>query len=291
MSQGRTGLTRGFERVFSLSSALQLNERRAHPEEFPDLGISVDPNDGDLKASIERSVSRQRFATSDEHHRIVEFVALLFDEESDECTRMVDAFAEENGDPQFVADALFAPAARLIGENWCGDECDFMKVTIALSRMQRLFRQLVSDFPPPVRADISRCVLLAPASGEQHLFGLSIVDDAFRRAGWEVDCCGFGEEAEVFRLVTVNHYQIIGLSVSVDRHLPDIVATVQKLRSRSHNRSVIIMAGGSMVMRAPEKAADAGFDMLTVDAQSAVRLAETVIARQALNRDLRIAAE
>lgn len=291
MSQGRTSWAKGFESVYSLSSAQRADGRETYAAEFLDLGLPMDPDDGDLTSGIERLVSRQRRRSEAERDKIIEFVSLLFDEESDASVRMVDEMAEDNSDPQHLADVLFEPAARLIGENWCGDECDFMKVTIALSRMQRLFRHLVSEFPPPVRADISRCMLLAPAPGEQHLFGLSIVDDAFRRAGWEVDCCGFGEDADVIRLAAANRYQIIGISVSVDRHVPDIVATVQKLRSKSLNQSVIIMAGGSMVMRTPERAADAGFDMLAVDAQSAVRLAETVISRQALNRDLRMAAE
>jgi len=290
MSQGRNNLVRSFERVFSLSGSLRPGQRLSDDTDLFKETLRRN-DDGDISAGVERSLGRQRPMSAPQQQKIVDFVALLLDEESDACIVVVDELVAETGDPQFVAETLFEPAARLIGENWCSDECDFMKVTIALSRMQRLFRHLVSDFPPPVRTDISRCALLAPAPGEQHLFGLSVVDDAFRRAGWEVDCCGFGEDSEVMRLASVNHYQIIGVSVSVDRHVPDIVAIIQKLRTRSLNRSVIIMAGGSMVMRSPERAADAGFDMLAVDAQSAVRLAETVISRQALNRDLRIAAE
>lgn len=290
MSQGRISLAKSFEKVYSLTGSLRPEHHRGSDADIY-AAAPRRSDDGDLSTGIERILGRQRPMSDAQRRKIADFVALLFDEESDACVDLVDAMAADGSDPQFIAESLFEPAARLIGENWCGDECDFMKVTIALSRMQRLFRHLVSDFPPPVRADISRCVLLAPAPGEQHLFGLSVVDDAFRRAGWEVDCCGFGEESEVIRLATVNHYQIIGVSVSVDRHLPDIVTIVQKLRAKSLNRSVIVMAGGSMVTRSPERAADAGFDMLAVDAPSAVRLAETVISRQALNQDLRMAAE
>jgi methanogenic corrinoid protein MtbC1 len=298
MGQGRGSFSSSFDGVIPISRPTRPRWREAEGGPQP-AGASMaknpvrqsQPGGGRLEADIANRIERERQTGVRQRRRVAAFVALLFDEHSDDCERVVVDAAAESGDPQHVAEVLFEPAARLIGENWSGDELDFFKVTVAVSRMQRLFRRITSDFPPAVRSDISRCVLLAPAPGEQHLFGLSVVDDAFRRAGWEVDCCGHGEELEMVRLAAVNHYQVIGLSVSADRHLPDLVSIVQRLRSRSLNRSVIVMAGGSMVMRSPQSATDAGFDMLAVDAPSAVRLAESVVSRHAHNADQRMAAE
>jgi methanogenic corrinoid protein MtbC1 len=298
MGQGRSSFSSSFESVFSISRTPRTLRPRVRGGDTDgdsagsDASLHVlDAGDADLNASVARKIERQRRIDLRERERVVAFVTLLFDENSDACEVAADAAAAASGDPQQVVDQLFDPAARIIGERWCGDECDFFKVTVAMSRMQRLFRRITSDFPPTVRSDISRCVLLAPAPGEEHLFGLSVVDDAFRRAGWEVDCCGHGEAAEMLQLVAVNHYQVIGVSVSVDRHLPDLAAVVQKLKAKSLNRSVAVMAGGSMVMRAPQSATDAGFDMLAVDAMSAVRLAEAVVSRRAFASDQRMAAE
>jgi methanogenic corrinoid protein MtbC1 len=294
MGQGRSSFSSKFESVFSISRTPRAKRARGRAGESD--GNAEYSNDGnfgfvDLHTSIARKIERQRRTDERERRRVVAFVALLFDENSDACEEAADTAVAASGDPQRVVDELFDPAARIIGERWCGDECDFFKVTVAMSRMQRLFRRITSDFPPTVRSDIARCVLLAPAPGEEHLFGLSVVDDAFRRAGWEVDCCGHGEAAEMLQLVAANHYQVIGVSVSVDRHLPDLAAIVHKLKAKSLNRSVSIMAGGSMVMRSPQSATEAGFDMLAVDAPSAVRLAEAVVARRAFASDQRMAAE
>jgi CheY-like chemotaxis protein len=38
--------------------------------------------------------------------------------------------------------SLFAPAAQLVGDWWRADRCDFTEVSLALSRLQRLMRQL-----------------------------------------------------------------------------------------------------------------------------------------------------
>lgn len=254
-------------------------------------GLMPEIADQWLMDSIERKRATLHEITVLQRHRIEEFVELLFDETTDRCQRMVDTVAAECGDPQTVVERLFEPAARVIGESWCADDCDFFKVTVAMSRMQRLFRRLTADFPLAVAPDLTRFALLTPAPGEQHTFGLSVVDDAFRRGGWEVDCCGCEEEAEMYRLVSVNNYKVIGVSVSVDRVLAELAPIVQKLRSKSRNRLVVIMAGGSMVMQNPQAAIDAGFDLLAVDAMSAVALAEAAFGSTLIVPNQRMAAE
>lgn len=228
--------------------------------------------------SIDRKHARLIQVTVHERKRIEAFVEMLFDEGSGRCHDMLQEALSETGDPQKVVEVLMEPAARLIGENWCADECDFLKVTIAISRMQRLFRRMAAEYPPAALPDLSRCALLTPAPGEQHTFGLSIVEDAFRRSGWEVDCCGCDEEAVMLRLVELNHYQVVGISVSVERRLPELKAINRTLRAHSRNQSLVLIAGGSMVMQNPQGAIDAGFDLLAVDAVSAVALADTVVA-------------
>jgi methanogenic corrinoid protein MtbC1 len=118
-----------------------------------------------------------------------------------------------------------------------------------------------------------------------------VVDDAFRRAGWEVDCCGCDGEAEMLQLIASNHYLIVGISISVERLLPDLVEISRKLRHRSRNKAIVLIAGGSMVMQNPQGAIDAGFDLLAVDAVSAVALAETVAASLSSDDERQVAAE
>jgi methanogenic corrinoid protein MtbC1 len=241
--------------------------------------------------TISRKRTRLLQISALQRERIEEFVVMLFDEDSDRCQEMLGEALAESGDPQKVVEILLEPAARVVGENWCSDECDFLKVTIAVSRMQRLFRRMASECPPTSLPDLSRCALLTPAPGEQHTFGLSVVDDAFRRAGWEVDCCGCDEETEMFRLVALNHYQIIGVSISVERFLPDLLELSRKLRTRSRNRAIVLIAGGSMVMQNPQGAIEAGFDLLAVDSVSAVSLADMVVASLGAGAGQRMAAE
>lgn len=287
MGQGRISYSRRprADRDFVPGQAAphQLNHQPIPDIGWPGAGsAAVSPTlfDADQWAcvAIERKRARLLQVSALQRERIEEFVEMLFDEDSDRCADMLEEALAEQGDPQKVVEILLEPAARTVGENWCVDECDFVKVTLAVSRMQRLFRRMASETPPAVMPDLSRCALLSPAPGEQHTFGLCIVDDAFRRAGWEVDSCMCDEEAEMFRLVASNHYQIVGVSISAERLLPDLADLSQRLRARSRNRSIVLIAGGSMVMQNPQGAIDAGFDLLGVDAVSAVALADMVVA-------------
>jgi methanogenic corrinoid protein MtbC1 len=230
-------------------------------------------------------------ATFIDHQIIDAFAEALSDDTIDRCQNMVDALVDEAGDPRVVAELLFGPVARIMGDDWCADDCDFLKVTIAVSRMQRLFRRITTQYPPLATPDLARSALLAPAPGEQHTFGLSIVDDAMRRAAWEVDCCGCNEDAKFLRLAAANHYVIIGVSVSVGRLLPDLVSVITKARARSRNKSVVLMAGGSLAQENPQRMIDAGFDLVAVDAASAVALAEAAMAKHLAGAVQSMAAE
>ena len=82
---------------------------------------------------------------------------------------------------------LFAPAARLLGEMWSDDHCDFSAVTVALGRLQRLLRELSPAFGTEIeypRQRPPRAVAQPP--DEQHSFGLCMVAEFFRRDGWDV---------------------------------------------------------------------------------------------------------
>lgn len=226
-----------------------------------------------------------------ERYRAEEFVQLLFEEEGSRCERFADRLLDTIGDPQTVAAVVFEPAARELGLAWCDDSRDFLKVTVAVARMQRIFRQMVADCPPPPQADAGKWALIGPTPGEQHTFGLCIVEDALRRAGWLVDCCAGGEEAEIIRLAASNSYAIIGLSLSCEEFLPRLGPTIRKLRAKSMNRSVTIVVGGSLVADRPGLALEAGADLVGGDSVSIVRLSESSIVSFEKKYHISVAAE
>lgn len=222
---------------------------------------------------------------------IAAFVDLLFEGYGSDCEDFALEQVARLGDPQLFAARLLEPAAQLIDRRWCADTGDFLRVTYAASRLQRLFWRVAREDPPPRPTDPERCALLAPVPGEQHSLGLSIVEDALRRAGWEVDTCVAGEEAEMLRLVGANRYAFVGLSLGGTCLLPALARTAAELRRRSLNRSIAVVAGGSLFREQPLLAFEAGADHVCASAGAAVDLAESFLAFAPARYQMPVAAE
>lgn len=176
---------------------------------------------------------------------------------------------------------LLAPAARRLGVWWESDACDFYDVTMGLWRLQEVL-QTLSAFAPwsaPLAASARRA-LFAPAPGEQHGFGAALVEEFFRRAGWQTWNAPAADAAELAALVAARGYDVIGLTVSVERHLATLPATIAGLRRASRNPEIIVMVGGRVFVADPGLAARVGADATAVDAAAAVDTAEQLLAAQ-----------
>lgn len=170
---------------------------------------------------------------------------------------------------------LLSPTARLLGDMWATDLCSFTDVTIGLSRLQQVLRDLGPTFEAEDAGRFVRGrILLATTPGEQHSFGLSMLESFFRRAGWEV--CG-GEalgRRDLLRLAREDKFDVIGLSLSSDVFYESIRALVPALRTASKNPSVLMMVGGRYFADHPDHAITAGADAAASDAPDALRRAE-----------------
>jgi len=212
-----------------------------------------------------------------DRRRVSAFAALALGDDADRCEAAAWRLLDETGDLQALAHGLFAPAARLIGERWCADRVSFITVTLAVSRLHRLFRSMAARLPPVPGHHHGGVILLAPVPGEQHGFGLSVVDDAFQRAGWHVDACTDDDPAALFRQTGAVRYDVVGLSIGAERLLPALASTIGRLRSVSSNRSVVIAVGGSLVAAMPGAIVAAGADIVATDLPSAMTLCRRTV--------------
>jgi len=211
-------------------------------------------------------------------YRVEEFVQLLLDEDDNGCEDFAFRQAASGADPQRMAADYLGPAARLLGDYWRMDVCDFIQVTVCMTRIQRLFWRLVDECPPASETRAGCSILMSPVPGEQHSFGQSVCEDAFRRQGWQVDSCSFDEAEDLLLLAGNNEYQIIALSISGEEYLPILATTIVSLRRQSRNAGVSIMAGGSLFVAQPDAARVANADLVAVDVGHALLLAEAVVA-------------
>lgn len=172
---------------------------------------------------------------------------------------------------------LLAPAARRLGVLWERDQVDFATVTVGLGRLQRLMRQLSPAFGVEVEhpAHGRRIVLTQPDS-DQHIFGLAMVAEFFRREGWDVlgGVSGVGIDAAAW--VRRDWFDAVGFSIGSELSLGWLRDTVAKVRSESRNPALVVLVGGPIFTLHPELTADVGADA-TTDGRSAPRIAEALV--------------
>jgi MerR family transcriptional regulator, light-induced transcriptional regulator len=175
---------------------------------------------------------------------------------------------------------LLAPAARLLGDWWKQDLRDFTEVTTGLCRMHQLLHEFSGTFlrdAKPTTPD--RCILLVPMPGEQHSFGLIMVAEFFRRAGWDVWDMHPSNGADLLGMVRKQWFSVIGLSLSCESRLDDLPPLLGAVRQSSRNPTVGIMVGGLPFVGHPERVFAAGADATACDGQRATFEANRLISR------------
>jgi MerR family transcriptional regulator, light-induced transcriptional regulator len=213
---------------------------------------------------------------------VKELVRLLLAHDTGVASAYVEAVRHRGASLEVVCLQLLAPAARELGLLWEEDECDFMQVTVGLCRLHQLLRELSPEF----RADdlepaVDRRILLAPLPGEQHTFGVTLVAQFLRRAGWDVWHEFPTADTDILEVLRQNWFAVVGLTVGIDTRLDDVTATIAAIRRFSRNRGVGVLVGGPLLVSKPEIASLVGADATAADGQEAVERAEQMCRRQA----------
>ena len=193
---------------------------------------------------------------------------------------IIDALRAGGLDHDVVLVDLIAPAARLLGEQWEDDRVSFTDVTLGLVLMHELIHTMGYEFHDgPQEAGGVRRVMLASAPGSQHVLGLSIVAEFFHKAGWQVVLEVSPSSTELMRAVKNEWFDLIGLSVGLDRQLSALPQLVADLKAASRNTLVPVLLGGP-VFAVKEMHPDAfGAQAICLDVRESVRMAADLMVR------------
>lgn len=215
-----------------------------------------------------------------ESETLDQFVNVMIDESGTSGREMVASLIRDGVEPERVYLDLLAPAARQMGALWESDVRNFTDVTIGLCRLHEVIRH---NALTPVEERIfhtpgTPSILLSTACEDQHVFGIIMVAEFFRKDGWHVTCEPAASTAELARLSSQQNYDVIGLSVACSIDLKELSGVIQHLRGCSRNPDVRIMLGGGLVDREPELARKAGADGCVTDASRAPNAAMSLLA-------------
>lgn len=202
---------------------------------------------------------------------VAEFAEIVLEHDVEVASSYVEALRARGVSLEVLFLHLLAPTARLLGDLWKEDVLTFTDVTVGLSRLQQLLRELSDPFENEAEHSINgHRALLAPGPGEQHTFGMLMVEEFFRRAGWDV-AGGPRDPGEMVQLVRREWFDVVGLSVSCDVHFDGLSAAIQAVRRASRNRGIGVLVGGRLFNERPELVARVGADATAVDGRQAIR--------------------
>ncbi len=217
--------------------------------------------------------------------QVSHLVSLVLGGGQAEPAAFVDAMRDGGTGVETLLLELLTPAARLLGAMWEDDTCTFSDVTLGMLRlgnvMRLLGRAFAGDLAPQAAAPGA---LLVQMPGEQHGFGLAMVVQFFRRAGWRVRAEPVVTSAELADLVRAQSFALVGISVSCSDRLESLAADIRAIRRHSRNRAVGIMVGGPPFVAHPQLAAMVGADATAVDGRQAVNEARCLVGLLAATR-------
>lgn len=215
---------------------------------------------------------------------VEQFTQHLINDNAVAARQMVDSLLEEGAPLEAILLNLMSTAANCLGVMWETDQLDFASVTIGLCRMQELLRSysIVGDhtFRRPRADDPS--ILLASACGDQHIFGLLIVAEVFRRNGWKTICEPALKAKELAEIVSQEAFSAVGLSLATTVEAADLKKEIDLIRSKSANKDVKILLGGAFVHQNHEIAEIVGADLILTDASQAPLATRAILADTAI---------
>lgn len=172
---------------------------------------------------------------------------------------------------------VFQPAQYEVGRLWQVNEISVAQEHYCTAATQLIMSQLYGHIFASEKGAgtlVTTCV-----AGDLHEIGLRMVTDFFEMDGWNTFYLGANTPAQaVVDTVIQRHAQVLGISATMTFHLRAVEELIQKVRAHPECRGVKILVGGYPFLVAPELWRKVGADGSAPDAQTAIVLANQLIA-------------
>jgi len=212
-----------------------------------------------------------------------EFARLVLTSETEEIVERVEALQACGIKLERIMLDLLAPVARKLGELWEDDLCTFVDVTLGLARLHQVLHEIARrrmDGTNLLAA--KRRAYFVPSPGEQHTFGLSMLEEFFLHAGWETASNHCASASTILESVSTQNLDILGFSVGCHEFLDPLFELIERARKSSLNPDIIVMVGGRFFLDNPGMATKLGPAIVVSDGVHAVHLADKLVSRVAV---------
>lgn len=206
------------------------------------------------------------------------FALMPLTADTNEMMAEVDALLVRGVSVESIFLDLLAPSARKLGKCWDDDLCDFVDVTLGLTRLHEVLREVALRSPGVVTQFTGpRSALFSPMPGDQHNFGTLMIEEIFNRAGWMTDALVAPTQKSMLERIAREQVDLLGLTLSNDSTSRAVSELISAVRGVSANPHIKVLVGGRMVNANPLFATEAGADGTAEDGKSALILADQLV--------------
>ena len=192
-----------------------------------------------LRRLAGQSTKIQVEAIGPEKTELLHLCEALVGEDDTAAAKLIAAVHAEGVPAETVYLKYFAAAARELGEWWKQDRVGFWEVTVGIGRLMAIMHTMSHQFKPTVRYDHQSAVF-ASVPGEQHVLGLHMASDLFRKDGWDITVLSGLDHDQLVAEIERSNTRLIGLSMSGGHSLEALSKLVVALRICCPHARIIV---------------------------------------------------
>lgn len=176
--------------------------------------------------------------------------------------------------PEDLADFYIPALARDLGDLWCEDQLSFAGVTIGVSRLQAMLREMGPTWSSDNASDpAAPSILLIIGQDVYHTLGAIVLSGQLRRKGYSVKLILGGKAAEIADRMKRNKYQAVFVSSSRGERLEALRRIIDVVKTSTQTPPPIVVGGTILeVETAHDVVALTGADYATAIPDEALRL-------------------
>jgi MerR family transcriptional regulator, light-induced transcriptional regulator len=142
-----------------------------------------------------------------------------------------------------VFDTLLRDAMGLVGERWQSGQWSVAEEHLASRTLLRALERIRPELGPEHR--VGPVAVLAGVAGEQHMIGLSCLEQVLAEQGWTVANLGADlPAADLGAFIARNEVSLVALSAADPGRVDQIAASIRAARSASSGRRLPVVVGG-----------------------------------------------
>lgn len=146
--------------------------------------------------------------------------------------------------PEDLADHYIPALARDMGDLWCVDQLSFAGVTIGVSRLQAMLREMGPNWAGDNAADAATAsILLIVGKDVYHTLGAIVLSGQLRRKGFSVKLILGGKHADIAQRIQRTKYQAVFISSSRGEALESLRQIIDVVKTSAQTPPPVVVGG------------------------------------------------